>query len=147
MEAYSPEACEAYIHNTWAEQRSLRPSDHRFKDQYHTNKEVEVTKWMRGLMVAHLEGLLKLEEPAVCTALNWAKLWFMCKELGDNPSWETFALTPDQALEHGISHSWWICWESGPEGWAQETLEYYVPNSESYMETHWGFDLILVENT
>lgn len=156
---FTSQDCKAFIEASWAE-RPRTKDGFDLCNERHIERQAELQVWFDRLGKQDLEQLsgrgvvsISLEQ---CAALAYRAVWEACRADGDNPSWETFATSPDQTSERGFGSSYMVCWESGPSDWGiycdgssmvsneGHPFEFPVPKSH-YLETYWGFDVLFCQ--
>jgi len=72
-----------------------------------------------------------------------------CPDYGQDPNYEVQIYSPEESQKRGYTSGWQVVWECGPENWgvsqSMATVMSGMIPPWGFCETHWGFDLIFVE--
>ena len=74
-----------------------------------------------------------------------------CTDAGLDPNYEVRIYSPEESEQRGYTTCWHVTWESGPHQWgvgqSMAVITGGIVPPWGFCETHWGFDLIFVEES
>lgn len=101
---------------------------------------------MKHLRAIDFSGFDKVEDAASAAYLA---ICADCTDTGQSFADEVQLYSPEQSAERGYTSGWHLVWECGPENWGVSESMHIVLSGIlppwGFCETHWGFDLIFVE--
>ena len=80
--------------------------------------------------------------PEAAARAAFVVLCALASDEGQDPAWEVWIKTPDEAHEHVGARCWMVCWEAGPSTWGVGATFLAMRAIGRLVETHWGFDLL-----
>ena len=101
----------------------------------------------------HIKGIQWHTFESAEEAANAAYLALVmdCVDYGQDPNYEVQIYSPEQSQKRGYTSGWHLVWECGPTSWGLHESMGIVSGGIvppwGFCETHWGFDLIFVEET